>query len=120
MHDLSIRSRCGQKHDACWAFFGRGGRQDVQAIETGHGDIDHRNVWLKLTNGIHDRHAIAALRDNLDVGLRSENVRQPLQEHGVVVGNDEQYALTPFRHERRGSAIGSPCPEGVRRTIGRG
>jgi hypothetical protein len=56
-------------------------------VQQGHGDVGHDHVGLELLG---QRHELAPIfRPADDVKLRLQYRRQPLHDHGVVIGEQD-------------------------------
>ena len=68
---------------------GRSGRVDArehaEAVEAGHLDVEQHEIRLLLGDGLDGLEAVAALADDLDVGLVLESVAHPLARERLVV-----------------------------------
>src|SRR5262249_6043978 len=63
-------------------------RQDIEAIQTGHADIEHSDVRHEPPNGLCRGDPIPTERDDVDVRLRSKNTGHPVKHDGMIVGQN--------------------------------
>ena len=61
------------------------GSTHPEAVEAGHLDVEQDQIRLLLGDGLDGLEAVAALADDLDVGLVLESVAHPLARERLVV-----------------------------------
>ena len=82
----------------------------IDAVETGHGDIDDGHVRLTALNPIQRCPAVLRLADDGEVGLAFQKKAQAAADHGMIVGDEHAHGV-----QRGNSAVtmvprpGSDC-----------
>src|SRR6516165_7362820 len=86
--DLSIGGSGAQKYNLRSKSIRGYARQDIEAIQTGHADIEHSDVRHEPPNGLCRGDPIPTERDDVDVRLRSKNTGHPVKHDGMIVGQN--------------------------------
>jgi Na+-transporting NADH:ubiquinone oxidoreductase subunit NqrF len=68
-------------------------RQDVEAIEIGHYDVEHSHVRYELLDCGCRVSAVTTSRHNIDVRLSPQNLRNAAQYNRMVIRNDDENLL---------------------------
>src|SRR5262249_16935078 len=90
-------------------------RQYIEAIQTGHADVEHSDVRHESPNGLCRGDPIPTERDHVDVRLRSKNTGHPVKHDGGIVGQNNGNSRPRAVHAN-GIRIWSSVPSGELRT----
>jgi hypothetical protein len=123
--DLTIGSNIGQKYNLRTESLRSYTRQDLEAIQAGHANIEHSDVRHESPNELCRSDPVPTERDHVDVLLRTKNTGHSVQHDGMIIGPNngnsrsrtvhanDRGVRTRIRRARMG--VSSTSPHRIRR-----
>src|SRR5262249_22815023 len=113
--DLSIGGSGAQKYNLRSKSIRGYTREDIEAVQTGHADIEHSDVRHELPNSLYRGDSTRKVHDQVDVRVRSKNTGHPVKDDRVIVGQNNGNS-PPRAVHGNGIRIWSSVPSGELRT----